>query len=436
MNELELFTASLKDLGLTKDERIKRIKEWKISNKPLDVKEEKPVDIKIQTDDQKVTEQSTEVKIDDDKKAKTKVSTSADSTVETVKDTESNSETALSGLSFDPVPEKPKEYNNTYVAEAGEVFDYGDGAYKYEIKEDNKPSFYAKALGSDDWVDTAGDGLATMLVAARLGFVDDFDIEPYLLAEINSTDNNVDTTNLEDPDNIQVIDGEFEGIVTEELEEINLFAPNREGDTKENKKQRQDYKTYIQNTGVTFKETLAIEQEVAAIDLNSREETFNTGGGGSSMTGYTPARTVTRTVVPFEEERIQATEILQEQKAKSNSKDPITNEQIEGLTRLIISRKRVAEIKDQRNLDYLKNVSEEDRIKNYNFAHNIDSTFDPEIEEIKLVEEYEALKNSDLSKTVAVMSSELETTYSSLIEVQDKIREKQNIGINTLEDQE
>ena len=50
MTELESFTASLKDLGLTKEQRIERIKEWKISNKPLDVKEEKPIDLKVETE--------------------------------------------------------------------------------------------------------------------------------------------------------------------------------------------------------------------------------------------------------------------------------------------------------------------------------------------------------------------------------------------------
>ena len=74
MNELELFTASLKDLGLSKDERIKRIKEWKISNKPLDVKEEKPIDLKVETEISEEINQD----IDPVKPAKTNVSTSAD----------------------------------------------------------------------------------------------------------------------------------------------------------------------------------------------------------------------------------------------------------------------------------------------------------------------------------------------------------------------
>jgi len=447
MNELELFTASLKDLGLTKDERIKRIKEWKISNKPLDVKEEKPIDLKVKTEISEEINQN----IDPVKPAKTNVSTSADPTVETEKDTGSNSEVALSGLPIDPIPPEPIfpfadenaapfEFNQTYTATPGETFDYGDGAYKYTVDPiTSQPIFYAKALGSDEWVDTTGDGLATMLVASRLGFIDDFNIDDYIQAE--------EEVQQQEPES--ELDKLEDGFVTEDgdnvgdLDEVVVYAFKKE-ETALEKKIRLQYEKYQEASDVTLKEYLAIQNEVGLINLDTQvTETVkaipnsNLSGMDLKMAYRSEGTTenVTTTTIPYEEERNIAISFLQSQREETSNEEPITEAEIRGVTKLQIARDKYTALKDQKNRDYLSDISDEERKQNHDYALGIESTFDPEIESIKLVEEFESLKNSDIVKTVNLMSVELQRVYEQISILGAEIKEKQKIGINSLDDQ-
>ena len=447
MNELELFTASLKDLGLSKDERIKRIKEWKISNKPLDVKEEKPIDLKVETEISEEINQD----IDPVKPAKTNVSTSADPTVETEKDTGSNSEVALSGLPIDPIPPEPIfpfadenaapfEFNQTYTATPGETFDYGDGAYKYTVDPiTSQPIFYAKALGSDEWVDTTGDGLATMLVASRLGFIDDFNIDDYIQAE--------EEVQQQEPES--ELDKLEDGFVTEDgdnvgdLDEVVVYAFKKE-ETALEKKIRLQYEKYQEASDVTLKEYLAIQNEVGLINLDTQvTETVraipNAGLSGMDLKmAYRSEGTtenVTITTIPYEEERKMAISFLQSQREETSNEEPITEAEIRGVTKLQIARDKYTALKDQKNRDYLSDISDEERKQNHDYALGIESTFDPEIESIKLVEEFESLKNSDIVKTVNLMSVELQRVYEQISTLGAEIKEKQKIGINSLDDQ-
>ena len=449
MTELELFTASLKDLGLTKDQRIQRIKEWKISNKPLNVKEEKPVDLKVDTEISKQTNQD----IEPVKPAKTNVSTSADPTVETEKNTESNSEVALSGLPIDPIPPEPLfpfanedaapfEFNQTYTAPPGEVFDYGDGAYKYTVDPVSlQPVFYAKGLGSDEWVDTAGDGLATMLVAARLGFIDDFDIEPYLEAEkkIQQEKPKEEQLDLKNEDGFLLEDGSNVG----DLDEVIVYAPKK-NETEQEKKIRLNYEKYQAKSDITLKEYLSIQNEVGLIDLDSFDTTTVKAIPNSNLSGmdlkmaYRSTGTteeVTTTTIPYEAERNIAISFLQEQRIETANQEPITESEIRGLTKLQIVREKYTALKDQKNRDYLSDISDEERKQNFDYALGIETNFDPEAESIKLVEEFEFLKNSDIVKTVNLMSIELERVYQEINTLAAKIKEKQKIGINSLDDQ-
>ena len=447
MNELELFTASLKDLGLSKDERIKRIKEWKISNKPLDVKEEKPIDLKVETEISKEINKD----INTVKPAKTNVSTSADPTVETEKDTGSNSEVALSGLPIDPIPPEPIfpfadenaapfEFNQTYTAPPGETFDYGDGAYKYTVDPITlQPIFYAKALGSDEWVDTTGDGLATMLVASRLGFVDDFNIDDYIQAEkeIQKQEPKSELDQLED--GFVMEDGDNVG----DLDEVVVYAFKKD-ETAVEKKIRLNYEKYQEASDVTLKEYLAIQNEVGLINLDTQvTETVkaipnsNLSGMDLKMAYRSEGTTenVTTTTIPYEEERNIAISFLQSQREETSNEDPITEAEIRGVTKLQIARDKYTALKDQKNRDYLSDISDEERKQNHDYALGIESTFDPEIEEIKLVEEFESLKNSDIVKTVNLMSVELQRVYEQINTLGAEIKEKQKIGINSLDDQ-
>ena len=447
MNELELFTASLKDLGLTKDERIKRIKEWKISNKPLDVKEEKPIDLKVETEISEEINQD----IDPVKPAKTNVSTSADPTVETEKDTGSNSEVALSGLPIDPIPQEPIfpfadenaapfEFNQTYTAPPGETFDYGDGAYKYTVDPISlQPIFYAKALGSDEWVDTTGDGLATMLVASRLGFIDDFNIDDYIQAEeeVQKQEPKSELDQLED--GFVMEDGDNVG----DLDEVVVYAFKKE-ETALEKKIRLQYEKYQEASDVTLKEYLAIQNEVSLINLDTQvTETVeaipnsNLSGMDLKMAYRSEGTTenVTTTTIPYEEERNIAISFLQSQREETSNKEPITEAEIRGVTKLQIARDKYTALKDQKNRDYLSDISDEERKQNHDYALGIESTFDPEIESIKLVEEFESLKNSDIVKTVNLMSVELQRVYEQISTLGAEIKEKQKIGINSLDDQ-
>ena len=446
MTELENFTASLKELGLTKDQRIERIKQWKLANKPLDVKEEKPADIKVETEQPKVESL-------DEKPVKQKVSTSADSTVETEEDTESNSDVALSGLPTEEIPPEPQfpflidkpifEKDQIYISEPNVTFDYGDGAYKWSVDpETRQPIFYSKMIGTDEWVDTAGDGLATMIVAARLGFIDDFDIEPYLIKEkqIQQEKPKEEQLDLKNEDGFLLEDGSNAG----ELDEITLFAPKRKDETEDQKKSRIQYKEYQDASDITFKEYIQIEQEVALIDLDAKTSTSIQAIPNSNLSGmdlkmaYRSSGTteeVTTTVIPYEQERNTAINFLQTQRSEANNSDPITEDEIRGVTKSIIFRNKYTDLKDQKNRDYLKNISEEQRIENYNYALDIESNYDVEAEEMRLVEEFESLKNSDMVKTVNVMTSELERVYTELNDLSKKITEKQKIGINSIEDQ-
>ena len=447
MTELESFTASLKDLGLTKEQRIERIKEWKISNKPLDVKEEKPIDLKVETE---ISEEINK-DIDPVKPAKTNVSTSADPTVETEKDTGSSSEVALSGLPIDPIPPEPIfpfanedaapfEFNQTYTAPPGETFDYGDGAYKYTVDPISlQPIFYAKALGSDEWVDTTGDGLATMLVASRLGFIDDFNIDDYIQAEekVQKQEPKSELDQLED------------GFVTEDgdnvgdLDEVVVYAFKKE-ETALEKKIRLQYEEYQEASDVTLKEYLAIQNEVGLINLDTQvAETVkaipnsNLSGMDLKMAYRSEGTTenVTTTTIPYEEERNIAISFLQSQKEETSNEEPITEAEIRGVTKLQIARDKYTALKDQKNRDYLSDISDEERKQNHDYALGIESTFDPEIESIKLVEEFESLKNSDIVKTVNLMSVELQRVYEQISTLGAEIKEKQKIGINSLDDQ-
>ena len=448
MKELELFTASLKDLGLTKDERIKRIKEWKISNKPLDVKEEKPIDLKVETE---ISEEINK-DIDPVKPAKTNVSTSADPTVETEKDTGSSSEVALSGLPIDPIPPEPIfpfanedaapfEFNQTYTAPPGEVFDYGDGAYKYTVDPiTSQPIFYAKALGSDDWIDTTGDGLATRLVASRLGFIDDFDIDVYIEAEKKIQEQKPQSELDKLEDGFVMDDGT--GNVGD-LDEVTVYAFKKD-ETDVEKKIRLQYEKYQEASDVTLKEYLAIQNEVGLINLDTQvTETVraipNAGLSGMDLKmSYRSEGTtenVTITTVPYEEERNMAISFLQSQREETSSEEPITEAEIRGVTKLQIARNKYTALKDQKNRDYLSDISDEERKQNHDYALGIESTFNPEIESIRLVEEYESLKNSDIVKTVNLMSVELERVYGEINTLSAGIKAKQKIGINSLEDQ-
>ena len=447
MNELELFTASLKDLGLSKDERIKRIKEWKISNKPLDVKEEKPIDLKVETEISEEINQD----IDPVKPAKTNVSTSADPTVETEKNTGSNSEVALSGLPIDPIPPEPIfpfadenaapfEFNQTYTAPPGETFDYGDGAYKYTVDPISlQPIFYAKALGSDEWVDTTGDGLATMLVASRLGFIDDFNIDDYIQAEKEVQQQEPESQLDQLEDGFVTEDGDNVG----DLDEVVVYAFKKE-ETALEKKIRLQYEKYQEASDVTLKEYLAIQNEVGLINLDTQvTETVraipNAGLSGMDLKmAYRSEGTtenVTITTIPYEEERKMAISFLQSQREETSNEEPITEAEIRGVTKLQIARDKYTALKDQKNRDYLSDISDEERKQNHDYALGIESTFDPEIESIKLVEEFESLKNSDIVKTVNLMSVELQRVYEQISTLGAEIKEKQKIGINSLDDQ-
>ena len=165
------------------------------------------------------------------------------------------------------------------------------------------------------------------------------------------------------------------------------------------------------------------------------EQEFTTGGGGSSLTGYTPSQTFTKTIQPNEEVFNEAREYLESGPRKKSKKtgevEPITRDQIEKVARIIMANKKENDYLDTNAKNYLDNIDPDLRkaLFDYKINEYIEGsyiTYDSlEEQEKEILSINESIENSADYKNYNNFSLEFKKVETELLDLKTQIEEAQ-----------
>jgi len=165
------------------------------------------------------------------------------------------------------------------------------------------------------------------------------------------------------------------------------------------------------------------------------EQEFTTGGGGSSLTGYTPSQTFTKTIQPNEEVFNEAREYLESGPRKKSKKtgevEPITRDQIEKVARIIMANKKENDYLDSNAKNYLDDIDPDLRkaLFDYKINEYIEGsyiTYDSlEEQEKEILSINESIENSADYKNYNNFSLEFKKVETELLDLKTQIEEAQ-----------
>ena len=297
------------------------------------------------------------------------------------------------------------------LPEVNKTYSIGAGEYKMDYNTNGIPVFYSRPIGSNNWSSANDDPLRTAVIAQKLGIgdpnfnVDDYDIEPPMAPPVEVEEPT--DTDVNQLDEIPLTVGgitliapssdhyKIDGVLhnTDALREsIRTNKPGFEnvtglddyltklrknGHTVEAMPMNgyegsleEKFDNYVNDTNITTDQELEIEAEVNAIDFTPYTQEFTTGGGGSSLTGYTPATTLTKEIQPYEEELTRAREIIKQQKKDAFDETPITQTEVEAVARTLIKQDIILSKHNQLKKDYLEDLPNKEREELFEFVLN------------------------------------------------------------------
>ena len=165
------------------------------------------------------------------------------------------------------------------------------------------------------------------------------------------------------------------------------------------------------------------------------EQEFTTGGGGSSLTGYTPSQTFTKTIQPNEEVFNEAREYLESGPRKKSKKtsevEPITRDQIEKVARIIMANKKENDYLDTNAKNYLDDIDPDLRkaLFDYKINEYIEgsyTTYDSlEKQEKEILSINESIENSADYKNYNNFSLEFKKVETEVLDLKKQIEEVQ-----------
>ena len=381
------------------------------------------------------------------------------------------------------------------LPEVNKTYSIGAGEYKMDYNANGIPVFYSRPIGSNDWSSANDDPLRTAVIAQKLGIgdpnfnVDDYDIEPPMAPPVE--DEEATDTDINQLDEVPLTVGgvtliapssdhyKIDGVLynTDALREsIRTNQPGFEdvtglddyltklrknGHTVEAMSTNgyegsleEKFDNYVNDTNITTDQELEIEAEVNAIDFTPYTQEFTTGGGGSSLTGYTPTTTLTKEIQPYEEELTRAREIIKQQKKDAFDETPITQIEVEAVARTLIKQDKILSKHNQLKKDYLEDLPNKEREELFEFVLNRfrdnerlfggdelpDSFTDPETgvtydkkeleERFNFESRFEKVLNGKTANNIRVVTQAIDKNKIELESLYNQIKEGQANGFD------